>query len=176
MLLVPSHSYRWWCSKIVVARNINSVRCLQLLCSACAEFNLTKQERFLLAAHAIYAIIYFSEILERRTKMSGSQVWLRQCSLQSHLGGLSYPCSPGHRSRPPRRSPRGRCSSWGKAPRCRRHPSRKEPRSCGSCSPGSSGIGSYCTGKTMVLLLLASGATAPRLRLKGPFPKFAICK
>lgn len=28
----------------------------------------------------------------------------------------------------------------------------------------------------MVLLLLASGATAPRFRLKGPFPKFAICK
>lgn len=93
--------------------------------------------------------------------------------------GLSYPCSPGHRSRPPRRSPRDRCSSWGRARKYKRRLSRKEARSCGSCSPGSSGIESYCretTTKGAVLLFPASISTAPCLRLKGAFPKLAICK
>lgn len=60
--------------KIVVARNMNGVRCLQLLCFACAEFYLTKQNRFLLAAHAIYVITYFSRILERKNKMPDLQL------------------------------------------------------------------------------------------------------
>lgn len=61
----------------------------------------------------------------------------------------SYLCSPSHKNRPPRHSPHDHCSNWGKAQKCKHHLNRKEAHSCGSCSPGSSGIESYCKGTIM---------------------------